>query len=104
MLALLCGVICATPVAPSAPLSTDVGNNEAISMKYLIDLTECFSTVPSGEKMPLQQQESCLASIGTIRLNTAQSINGIPASNSALIDAHYIRYSLTLSLLLQLIN
>ena len=99
LLAILCGVICAAPVAPSAPLSTEVGSNEVISMKYLMDLTECFSTVPSGEEMPLQQQESCLASIGTTRLNTAQSINGLPASKGALIDAHYIQYSFTLSII-----
>ena len=100
LLALLCGVIYAVPVTPPAPQSTTgVRNNEALSMKYLMDLTECFSTVPSGEKMPLKQQESCLASIGTTRLNTAQSINGLPASKGALIDAHYIPYSLTLSII-----
>ena len=100
LLALLCGVIYAVPVIPSAPQSTTVvRTNEALSMKYLMDLTECFSTVPSGEEMPLQQQESCLASIGTTRLNTAQSINGLPASKGALIDAQYIQYSLTLSII-----
>ena len=98
LLALLCGVIYAVPVTPPTPQSTTgVRTNEALSMKYLMDLTECFSTVPSGEEMPLQQQESCLASIGTTRLNTAQSISGIPASKGALIDAH--RYSLTLSII-----
>ena len=100
LLALLCGVIYAVPVTPPAPQSTTghgVRTNEALSMKYLMDLTECFSTVPRGEEIPLQQQESCLASIGTIRLNTARSISGIPASKGALIDAHYIQYSLRLS-------
>ena len=92
LLALLCGVICAVPVTPSAPPSTTgVRTNETISMKYFMDLTECFKTVPSGEQTPLQQQESCLASIGTTRMDTARSINGVPASKGALIDAHYIQ-------------
>ena len=80
----LSGVICAVPLMPTQSV---VRTNDELVQKYMLNLTDCFRTVESGEEMTVLQQESCMASVGATRMITAaRSIMGVPASNSTLID------------------
>ena len=81
LLALVSGVICAVPLGPTQSV---VRTNDELAQKYMLNLTECFKTVESGEEMTVLQQESCMASVGATRM--IRSIMGVPASNSTLID------------------